>query len=107
MAHARLVVMGGSFKNIGGHNIIEPAQLGKAIITGPSDNNIRQDIALLKEQNAIIQVQDAEALKQQLKQLLTQPECIDELSKNALKVTLQQQSVLTNYLKNIKHWLKG
>ena len=107
MAHARLVVMGGSFKNIGGHNILEPAQLGKAIITGPSDNNIRQDIALLKQQNAIIQVQDTEELKVQLKQLLTQPERIDELSKNALKVTQQQQSVLNNYLKSIKHWLKG
>ena len=107
MAYARLVVMGGSFKNIGGHNILEPAQLGKAIITGPSDENIRPDIALLKQQNAIIQVQDAEELKLQLKQLLTQPERIDELSRNALKVTQQQQSVLKNYLKHIKHWLDG
>ena len=106
MTHARLVVMGGSFKNIGGHNILEPAQLGKAIITGPSDQNIRQDISLLKQQDAIIQVQDTDELKEQLIQLLTQPQRVDELSKNALKVTQQQTSVLNHYLLSIKQWLK-
>ena len=47
MAHAQIVIMGGSFDQTGGHNLIEPAALGCALITGPSDSNIRDDIALL------------------------------------------------------------
>ena len=56
MAHARLVVMGGSFNQVGGHNLLEPASLGCAIITGPSDNNIRGDIKMLDD--GVIQVGD-------------------------------------------------
>ena len=101
MAHARLVIMGGSFTNVGGHNILEAAQLGKAVITGPSDDNIKQDISLLKQHDAIIQVDSQSELQLQLKELLTHPERINELAANARIVISKQQHVLKNYLSTI------
>jgi len=38
-ANAKLVIMGGSFETIGGHNILEPAAFNRAIITGPYMEN--------------------------------------------------------------------
>lgn len=106
MSHARLVVMGGSFTDIGGHNILEPAQLGKAVLTGPSDHNIQADIELLCQHRAIIQVNNIHELEQQLRLLLTHPEDLQQLAVNALAITEQQTHVLENYIAEINQFLK-
>lgn len=106
MAHATLVVMGGSFAPIGGHNILEPARLGKAIITGPSDDNIKQDISFLRLHEAIIQVDDIDKLGNEITRLLDQPEQLDRLAKQSAQVVHQQNHVLDNYLKIIGSYLK-
>jgi len=105
MAHASLVIMGGSFIEVGGHNVLEPASLGKAVITGPSDDNIEQDVALLLEQNAIIQVSGMEELAQKIEFLLHNPAAGERLSENALRVMDAQSHVLQNYLRVIKAYL--
>lgn len=105
MAFAELVIMGGSFNDTGGHNVLEPARLGKAIITGPSDQNIFQDIAMLAQHQAIIQVQDTQQLKQIIHSLITHPASRDELSNNARQVMQTQNHILQNYLKRIQYYL--
>jgi len=104
-AHAEVVVMGGSFNRSGGHNVLEPASLCKAIITGPSDDNIHQDIALLSEQDGIIQVHDIDRLSMTLKQLLQQPDRAQQLASNACQVMEQQAHVLDEYIKIIETYL--
>ena len=98
MAHAILVVMGGSFNNIGGHNLLEPAALGKAVITGPSDSNICNDIEYLQSHQAIRQVSDIDELKLSLEQLLAQPEQIEQMAQAAQNAVREQASILTRYL---------
>ena len=105
MAHARLVVMGGSFADIGGHNILEPARLGKAVITGPSDYNIRADIDLLAQHQAIIQVADDTQLLQQLKRLLTDPTALQQLADHARDFIQLQGDVLEHYIQQINRYL--
>ncbi len=98
MAHAHLVVMGGSFNNTGGHNLLEPAALGKAVITGPSDSNICNDIEYLQSHQAILQVSDIDQLKLSLEQLLARPEQIEQMAQAAQHAVQEQASILTRYL---------
>ena len=104
-SHAKLIIMGGSFAPVGGHNIIEPATLGKMIITGPSDDNIRADIELLKEGQAIIQVTDIEQLKMKITDCLQEPKKIVQYSANAKKLMQQQTHVLQDYIETINPYL--
>ena len=103
MAHATIVIMGGSFDSTGGHNLIEPAALGCAIITGPSDKNIREDITLLGD--AIIQVSDVETCWQSVTQLLANPDRARVLGIQARKSVQSQSQILGNYLSEIGPYL--
>ncbi|MCK4709600.1 MAG: hypothetical protein KAU21_13355, partial [Gammaproteobacteria bacterium] len=105
MAYAELVIMGGSFDNTGGHNVLEPARLGKAVITGPSDSNIQQDITLLLQHDAIIQVDGIDQLAENISLLLETPDSLQLLAKNAQKFMLSQSHILQNYLTEIKNYL--
>ena len=102
MAHALIVVMGGSFDQTGGHNLIEPAALGCAIITGPSDSNIREDIDLLGDGKGIIQVPDVTACWQKIEHLLANPDRSREIGDHAFSVVRNQVVVLDKYLAEIK-----
>ncbi|MEA2080155.1 MAG: glycosyltransferase N-terminal domain-containing protein, partial [Pseudomonadota bacterium] len=68
--NAKLVIMGGSFTAIGGHNILEPASHNAAIITGPYMENFKEELELMIDKNAIIQVASYEALDKELTMLL-------------------------------------
>jgi len=105
MKHAELVIMGGSFNKTGGHNILEPARLAKAIITGPSDNNIRQDISLLLQNNAIIQVNDIQQLAEKITFLMDNPNEIKVLSRHAKEAMQTQDHILQDYLNKIETYL--
>ncbi len=107
MAYAELIIMGGSFDSTGGHNVLEPARLGKAVITGPSDANIQTDIALLEQHEAIIQVSGMEQLAEKITLLLNSPNTLIELSDNAKKVMQSQSHILENYLSIIDSHLKS
>jgi len=103
MAHASIVIIGGSFDHTGGHNLIEPASLGCAIITGPSDSNIINDIQLLGE--GIIQVKDMETCWQQVEYFLADPSRAKSLGQKALEIIKGETDVLENYLSEIKPFL--
>lgn len=107
MTYAELVIMGGSFNSTGGHNVLEPARLGKAVITGPSDTNIQQDIELLAEHNAIVQVTGLDQLAEKITLLLNNPGTLIELSDNAKKVMQSQNHILENYLSIIDSYLES
>ena len=102
MAHAQVVVMGGSFDQSGGHNIIEPAALGCAIITGPSDSNIREDIALLGDGVGIYQVSDMAECWEKITLLLDNPDRSKEIGDHALNAVRNQVVVFEKYLAEIK-----
>jgi len=103
MAHARIVIMGGSFDNTGGHNLVEPAALARPVITGPSDDNIRADIKLLGD--AIIQVADVETCWQTVEHLLGNPDQAKTLGLKAREAVVNQSHILDNYLAEIRPWL--
>ncbi len=57
-----IVFLGGSLKQIGGHNPFEPAQAGAAVITGPGYFNFAETFAPLVEAKGAIEVQTAKDL---------------------------------------------
>ena len=69
IAGSEFVLMGGSFVAKGGHNILEVAQLGKAVIFGPDMNNFGDEANIFIQYNAGIQCK-----------LIELPDCFDKLS---------------------------
>lgn len=67
---SNVAFVGGSFVNIGGHNILEPAFFGLPILVGPHTQNITETIELFQESSALIQVSNETELKQQIEILL-------------------------------------
>ena len=69
-AASDIAFVGGSLVPQGGHNILEPAALGRAIITGPHTFNFKTITQQLTEQEAVIQITDAAQLAQSVTDLL-------------------------------------
>ena len=53
----------------GGHNVIEPAFYGKAIVVGPLCANFRDIVACFKQGQGIVQVEDVHAFEIAVKEL--------------------------------------
>jgi 3-deoxy-D-manno-octulosonic-acid transferase len=72
-ALADIAFVGGSLVPTGGHNILEPAQYGAAIVVGPHTFNFREIVNIFETGDALC-VTTAETLSRQLLELLEKPE---------------------------------
>jgi len=86
---AAIVFVGGSIANKGGHNILEPAAAGAAIVTGAHTQNFDGIVRVFAKNQAIIQLpflsdgQAAGALGNLLSELLTDKQLRHELGQRA------------------------
>jgi len=78
-AVADIVFVGGSLVKTGGHNILEPAALGKPVVCGPWMFNFRDTIELFLRRQAVLQVNRPQELSQALLSLLDAPQRRREL----------------------------
>ena len=101
MASAKVVVMGGSFVPVGGHNVLEPAMLGKAMVFGPYMHNFADEAAGLLGQQAALQVDDVSQLPDTLTQLLQDKDKRQAQGERALLFMQQQGNILEHYLAEI------
>lgn len=99
--NAKLVVMGGSFVPVGGHNILEPASFNRAIITGPYMENFQQEMALMRDKEAIIQVTSIDELDTSLSRLLDNEKHREVLQKNTTQLTQDVEKILSEYTERI------
>jgi 3-deoxy-D-manno-octulosonic-acid transferase len=70
---ADIAFVGGSLVPTGGHNILEPAQYGAAILVGPHTFNFREIVSIF-EQGGAIDTVTAETLAAQFLSLLSNPD---------------------------------
>lgn len=105
MAHADLVFMGGSLIPHGGQNMLEAARLGKAIICGPHSHNFIDEVAALKDVNAMLEVQDADELRVTVNELLGQPERLQVMGEKASELMQNNGGIARQYYKLLsKQW---
>ena len=69
-AAADVAFVGGSLQAIGGHNVLEPAALGVPSIVGPHTFNFVEATALLRDDGALLQVENVAGLEAALALLL-------------------------------------
>ena len=97
-SHAQTVVMGGSFEPKGGHNLLEPAQVGACILTGPDMRDFHTETQAMLEAGALVQVSDIEALQAQWQRLLASQPLRQAMGQRAKAWRQSQQPDLTHYL---------
>ena len=68
---ATVVFVGGSLVDVGGHNILEPAIHGKAIVFGPYMQNFAEIARSFLEHDAAVQVHSARGLEETLLDLIS------------------------------------
>jgi 3-deoxy-D-manno-octulosonic-acid transferase len=86
---ATIVFVGGSLVAKGGHNVLEPAAVGRPIVTGAHTDNFEAVVDLLEQNNAIIKLPRLDEnelvtrLHEVFQQLLSSPEMRQQMSTNA------------------------
>jgi 3-deoxy-D-manno-octulosonic-acid transferase len=69
-ALASVVFVGGSLVPSGGHNILEPAVAGKAVVVGPHMENFQEIADQFRSESAIVQVASPDELAREVSALL-------------------------------------
>jgi 3-deoxy-D-manno-octulosonic-acid transferase len=80
---ADIVFVGGSWANVGGHNILEPAAFGKPVFFGPNMHNFDEIASIMKDSGVGIQVKDGAALAKEALRLIDNPDRLEKLGKMA------------------------
>ena len=98
MAGAELVVMGGSFAPFGGHNILEAAWLGKAVVFGPNMQNFADEAELLRANEAGVRLDSVSQLATCLADLFEKPAKVEALGRNGAQLIAARSGVIDDYL---------
>ena len=81
---ADVVVLGGAFvEGLAGHNPLEPARLGRAVITGPHHEAFAETYAELLDRKAVLIAQGPAKLRQAAAALLADPKAASALGGRA------------------------
>ena len=73
-ACAQVAFVGGSLQPVGGHNLLEPAAVGTAVVTGPHLHNFSDIARRMREAGALHVGVDAAAVTAELDRLLADPQ---------------------------------
>ncbi|WP_040890825.1 lipid IV(A) 3-deoxy-D-manno-octulosonic acid transferase [Vibrio ezurae] len=97
---ADICFMAGSLigDKVGGHNVLEPAALGKPILNGPSFFNFKEITHQLIKEQALVICHSADEINHQLVRLLSDSTLSEQMGENALKVVAQNQGAVAKTL---------
>lgn len=104
-ALADVAFVGGSLVANGGHNLLEPAALGKPVLSGPHLFNFLDIAAQLREAGALLEVADAEGLAQAVASLWREPEDAERRRQAGLAVLKANQGALERLLAGLRRLL--
>jgi 3-deoxy-D-manno-octulosonic-acid transferase len=90
-AAADVAFVGGSLVKVGGHNVLEPARLGKPILFGPHMENFQTLASDMLRQGAAVEVASARELADALNELLADPHKRQHMGQRAAQVAEAHQ----------------
>lgn len=99
---AEFVLMGGSFVNKGGHNILEVAQMGKAVIFGTDMRSFKDEEKIFLKYHAGVQCERSE-LTAVLNQFLSDPGYRKNIEDNAKKLIGENNNMEKYYIELKQH----
>ena len=91
---SEFVFVGGSLVPRGGHNLVEPASMGRPILTGPHLENFQQIAESLRQAKGMRVVRTPEELEQAASRLLSDPPQARELGNRARAVFQENQGAV-------------
>ena len=105
---ATVVFVGGSIVDRGGHNVLEPAVTGSAVVTGAHTHNFHAIVSLMSEAGALVQLPPARdpsngvpQIAKAFAELLASPEMRAELGRRAKKLISENQGAADRTVKLI------
>lgn len=99
---ADVVFIGGSLEPVGGHNILEPAAVGKAPVFGPYMHNFREIARQFLEANAARQVATAAALGDAWLELLADAGRLQEMGRAARELVERNRGATDRVLERVE-----
>lgn len=87
--------VGGSLIERGGHNILEPAALGRPVLSGPHMFNFAEITQLFSDGEAITKVFDAESLAAEIELLMQNSILRAQMGERALLIVAENRGALT------------
>lgn len=106
-AAADLAFVGGSLVPIGGHNLLEPAAIGLATLTGPHVFNMHDVTHAMIERGATKWVHNTEELQNKVLQLLQDGPLRCHMGEIAQKIIADNQGAVDNHIAVIDQLLIG
>jgi 3-deoxy-D-manno-octulosonic-acid transferase len=82
---AAVAIVGGTFAPYGGHNVLEPAARGCAVVVGPHSDAIEEGVLALEREGAILRVPDAAEAGQAILSLLGSPDRLRSMGAGAAR----------------------
>ncbi len=104
---ADIVIMGGSFVPRGGHNLLEAAAKGTAIIVGPHVEHFQAEVSHFSEKEALIQLKGREQLVSELHRLLSNPGLRRDLGRSARRTLQGGAGASSQYARSLLRRLEG
>jgi 3-deoxy-D-manno-octulosonic-acid transferase len=102
---ATVVFVGGSLVPVGGHNMLEPAGLGLAVVIGPHVFKCAKDVGLLVDAEAGIRARDEKDLQDILLDLLDDPERVRALGERAEQTLVAYQGATDKIMEQLEEVL--
>ena len=91
---AEAAFIGGSLVPVGGHNVLEPAAAGVAVLFGPHTGHFEEPVADLLDSGGGIRVQNADELATAWSRLLAEPQEAVNRGDYAREVVIRNQGAM-------------
>lgn len=104
-AAGHVAYVGGSLVPLGGHNVLEPAALGKPVLCGPSLDNFSDVAEPLLAVGALSVVETPDALADALAERLTTPSFALQVGQAGQEVIEAHRGALARTLDGLSQWL--
>jgi len=102
---ADVVFVGGSLVPRGGHNVIEPAALGRPVLIGPDVRNTAEAVDMLSGAEALRIVHDEQELTASVQDFLKDGQAAHAAGRAGQAVIRQRQGACVRHVEALRAWL--